>query len=374
MESLKRLIDELNAQNTFYASANDVSLQFETTTTGAMLFSTVLPERLVTENTFRDTGVRFKTVIANDNTRYSPPQYKKNMIAGSVLVEMADSDTAAQLSAQEYEIFIRQLDRGDTIQAIASLTRMFETGVAEPLAILRERHRVDAIAMGYIHRRGANGFQEYVHFPKPPGHRLSVPSGTTGTPAGWYSPTYSILSDLKTIKALLLAKGYRVNRVITTPEIVNNCLLINNEIKSYGLVTLQAPGGGSAVQLTTRQDRNSMVAALDAIGFPVPEEYDAGYSDQTKYNYFLNSKFIILCTTGRSAEVNLGENTPIIIPNSLGYTAIGLATNQLSPGVATKVEAFDGKDARIDAMGWQAAFPIIQDPEAYAVFTINKPV
>lgn len=383
METINALLKQLQDANAFSISANDPTLQFTVGRT-PLLFSSVLPERNVTSNVFRDDSIRFRTMIANDSTRYSPPQKKNGMLMGSVSVELGDSDTASDMSMQMYEAFINMLDRGITQEALATVLRFFQSTVSEPMAILRERHRVDAIANGFVVRRGANRFTETVTFLSPAGHRVTVPTGTTGTPAGWYSPAYSILNDLKAAKRFLESKGYRISRVITTSDIMNDCFYINNEIKQWGLITLQAPNGGTAVSLQTRTEQVSISNALTSIGFPVPEVYDAGYytqaletstnpAERQGYIKFLENRFIILCETGRDDSIDLGADQPLIVFNTLGYTGIGKATGQLTPGVATKVENFTGKDARIEAMAWQTSFPVINEPEGYMVFTINPP-
>lgn len=383
METITTLLKQLEDENSFNISANDPTLQF-TVGRNDLLFSSVLPERTVPTNSFRDDSLRFRTMIANDSTRYSPPQKKNGMLMGSVMVELGDSDAGSEMSMQMYETFIQMLDRGISQQALATLLRFFQSTVSEPLAILRERHRVDAIANGFVTRKGANKFEETVTFLSPAGHRVVVPSGSVGSPAGWYSPTYSILNDLKAAKKFLERKGYRISRVITTSDIINDCFMINNEIKSWGLITLQAPNGGTAVSLQTRTEQVSITNALAAIGFPVPDVYDAGYytqanenssveSERDGYNKFMENRFVILCQSGRDDSVDLGADEPLILFDTLGYTAIGKATGQLTPGVASKVESFTGKDARIEAMGWQTSFPVINEPEGYMVYTINPP-
>lgn len=383
METIETLIAQLKAENAFSISANDPTLQFTVGRT-ALLFSSVLPERTVTSNVYRDDSIRFRTMIANDSTRYSPPQKKNGMLMGSVSVELGDSDTASEMSMQMYESFINTLDRGITQEALASLLRFFQSTVSEPMAILREKHRVDAIGNGYVVRKGANRFQETVRFLSPAGHRLTVPSGTAGAPAGWYNPAYSILNDLKAAKRFLEGKGYRISRIITSSDIMNDCFMINTEIKSWGLLTVQAPNGAQGVTLQTRPDQVSISNALAAIGVPDPIIYDAGYYTQANedsanaaerqgYIKFMENRFVILCETGRDESIDLGADEPLIQFDTLGYTGIGKATGQLTPGVATKVENFTGKDARIEAMAWQTSFPVINEPEGYLVFTINPP-
>lgn len=374
METISALIKDLEDKSAFKISANDPTLQFENGGQN-LLFATVLPERTVTENIFRQWDIQYKTMIANDATRYSPPQIKNSMLLGSVQVELAEQDAAGAMDMQYYEHFLKTLDRGNSMEAAFQLLRFFENTVARPLAILRERHRVDAICKGFIERRGANNFYEMVHFPKPAGHRVTVPSGTSAVKAGWYDPNHDIVGTLKAMKKMLLKKGYRITRIITTEEIIAECLIPNKAIRAYGLMTVTAPGGNQGFELQTTPEAQALSSAFRAIGIPVPVTYDAGYSDQLGYHVFMKEKFVILCQTGRTQTVRLddSEDPLLSLPNTLGYTAIGVATGQLTPGVQYRIEANQGKDANIYAEGWMTSFPIIQDPESYAVITVPEP-
>jgi hypothetical protein len=373
METITALIRELEENQAFAISANDPTLQFENGGQN-LLFSSVLPERQVAQNSYRDWGIRFKTMIANDATRYSPPQIKNGMLIGSVQVEMGEADAAGAMDMQFYEHFLQTLDRGSSQEGAFQLLRFFENTVSRPLAILRERHRVDAVCQGYVERRGANNFYERVDFPKPAGHRATVPSGTTAAPTGWYDPDHDILGTLKMFKKMLAKKGYRISRIITTEDILSDCIIPNNAIRAYGVMTVTAPGGNQGFELQTRPEAQAMINAFAAIQVPVPVTYDAGYSDQLGWQPFMKNKFVILCQTGRQAEVRIdGEEPALLLPNTIGYYGIGVATGQLAPGVRYKVDSKDGKDANIYAEGWMSGFPIIQDPEAFAVLTIPEP-
>lgn len=371
MDIIQQLIQQLEAESGFAISANDPTLQFEVDGQ-ELLFSSLLPERTVEKNEYRDFGVKFKTMIANDGTRYSPPQKKGGMMMSSVMVELGNSDTATEMNQQQYEHFIRFLDRGITQEAVFALLRFFESGVSRPLALLRERHRVEAIVKGYVHRKGANNFEEIVQLSKPPGHRVTVPSGTAAAPAGWYDPDYSILSDLKAKKLMLQRKGYRVTRIITTADLIADCMVKNNEIRLYGISSVQTSAG--VVTLPVLSENQALLNAFAAAQIPNPETYEQGYSDQEGYHLYMKDCLIMVCATGRSQDIKLGDESPIVIPDTIGYYGVGTATGQLSPGIATKVESFDGKDARIEAMGWQTSFPVIQEPEAFVVFNIPKPL
>jgi hypothetical protein len=54
------------------------------------LGTTLLPERNVDENAYRDYSIKYRTVIANDGARYSPVQLKGGGLAGSMLVVLTE--------------------------------------------------------------------------------------------------------------------------------------------------------------------------------------------------------------------------------------------------------------------------------------------
>lgn len=365
---INTLLLQLSDKGAFDGLANNPQLQF-TADGQELLFSSLMPERLVDRNEFKEDGIRFKTLMANDSTRYSPPVKRGNAILSSTVVSLADSDIAAELTMQAYESFIRTLT-ASPMQAVANLLRFFETGVAMPLAILREKYRADIFDKGYIERRGANDFYELVKVPEITGHRITV--------LDWANPATSILGSLKSIKRMLNNKGYQITQMITTSDVVEDYMVTNNEIRQYGLMVINsAPGGGGqqTIALPTMSEQQIVLSALAANSLPSPTVYDHGYDtlggSDIGYKKFLNKKVILVCNSGRSQDMDMGDNTNLVLPNTLGYTAIGVTTGQLQPGVRTKVTNYDGKDARIEAYGWQTAFPVLQDPEAYVVIDVQ---
>jgi hypothetical protein len=364
-QNIDLLINRLEADGTFRNRANNPFLQFELDSK-QLLFSELLPERNVEKNQYRETGIRFRTMIANDSTRYSPPQKKNNMLVSSVLVELGDADIAAELSMEAYEAFTDLIDSNANQAATAQLLRMFDNSISMPLALLRERHKAEVFTQGYVTRKGANNFEEIVRFEQPTGHRIAV--------SGWANPATDILGALKSRRLFLEGKGYTVTKIITTKQVMNDYIIPNNAIQSYGLVTIQAPTG-TGVTLRNTSEMQAVLNAFAAYDLPQPTLYEHGYSDQLGgYTRFLQNRLIMVCETGRSQEVDLGNTAaaPIILPNTLGYYGIGRATGQKRPGVATKVEAFTGKDARVEMTGWMTGFPVLQDPEAFAVLEITS--
>ena len=70
----------------------------------------LLPERAVDENAYREESIIYRTVIANDGTRYSPTQKKGAALIGSFLVELGNSDIATEFTSRDYDALLRMLD------------------------------------------------------------------------------------------------------------------------------------------------------------------------------------------------------------------------------------------------------------------------
>ena len=62
-------------------------------------FAELMPERLVPRNLYRENGIRFRTIVANDGTRYSAVQKKDGKLVSSVLVELGESDIGQDITA-----------------------------------------------------------------------------------------------------------------------------------------------------------------------------------------------------------------------------------------------------------------------------------
>jgi hypothetical protein len=59
----------------------------------------------------------------------------------------------------------------------------------------------------------------------------------------------------------------------------------------------------------------------------------------------------------------------LIVPDVLGYQAIGRAAGQSAPGIPTFIEFVNGKPPGIRGQIWATTLPVIQDPEAIFVIT-----
>lgn len=65
------LLQQMDKSGAFAALRNNTAAQFGPRQR-PLLGATLLPERLVEENQFTEENIQYRTVVANDATRYSP--------------------------------------------------------------------------------------------------------------------------------------------------------------------------------------------------------------------------------------------------------------------------------------------------------------
>lgn len=328
------------------------------------LGASLLPERLVTENAYREEFIRYRSVIANNGTRYSPVQIKGNQLAGWMDVRLGESDEGSEFSGRDYDALLRILAKINgtkiTMEAAAAVTKWMDTYVNIPLIELNEKQRWDAIVDAQVVLKGSNNYEETVTYPNPTGHRAAQS-------AAWSTDSTDIMEDIFAMVDLMSAKGYKVSRMITSRPVLS-IMAGNNTIKSRAnLVVVNSSG-----QITSTPGRADH-AAINAIaardGLPPIELYDAIYNTTTGNEFFLKRDvFVMIATTGQSEEIDLGDEMRVI-NDTLGYQAIGVPVGQPNPGRHMMMQTFGNKPPRIQGEGWQTSLPVITEPEAICVIT-----
>jgi hypothetical protein len=325
------------------------------------LGASLLPERMVDENAYREESIIYRTVIANDGTRYSPSQKKGAALVGSFLVELGNSDIASEFTSRDYDALLRILNTRPSMDAAASLLSWLDRTVNLALIEKNEKQRWEAIVSASVVRSGDNGYTETVSYSNPANHRAAA-GGT------WSSNSYDPFADILAMADLLESKGYTVGRIITSRTVLS-ILAGNDKVKARtGVATINASGQITAT--AGRATRDAINGALERDGLPAIETYDLQYRTQTGTGYFLSrSAFVLVATTGQDESIDLGDTNSRMVANTLGYTALGRAAGQAMPGRVLRMEAFENKPPRIEAEGWQTSLPVITNPEAIAVIT-----
>lgn len=364
---LQNLIERLMLSGDLDAIRLNPRAQFGTPTR-RYLGATLLPERF-TENRFTERAIRFRTVIANDGDRYSPAQIKG--VAGQMVppveIVLGDSDIARQFTGRDYDGLLQLLGNAGTnaqieFEAAQRLLGWCDTEINLALVELCEKQRWDAIINAMVTRRGDNGYNEPVYYQNPAGHRVNAGGA-------WSSGAYDPFPDIVAMGNFLRAKGFQVNRIIYSTRVESLLLanpLIMNRIS--GSTTIIAPGGViqtiSTGRVITAQD---LAGLFLGVRLPAPEIYDEIYFTQVGSARFMpDDVMVFACTTGREERIIVRDQL-LVVPNTLGYEAIGTPVGQSRPGRTFNLESFTTKPPRIEGEGWQTSLPVILDPEAIGV-------
>lgn len=320
----------------------------------------LLPERLVEENAYREDSIKYRTVIANNGTRYSPTQKKDGDLVGSMLVELAESDIAREFSGRQYDALLRLLQRNASMDAMASLTNWLDTAVNAALIERNELMRWQAIVSAAVTLSGDNEYSETVSYSNPSGHRAAAS-------AAWSTDATDVFADIITMADLLASKGYTVSRIITS-RTVQAIMAGNNTVKSTVGVSV-VNSSGQITSAAGRATQEAINSALQRDGLPPIELYDLQYRTQTGTGYFLpRTVMVLVATTGQDVDLDMGDDQRLVM-DTLGYTAVGRPAGQAAPGRVLQAYPKTDKPPRIEAEGWQTSLPVITEPEAIAVIT-----
>ncbi len=357
---LLSLITELENDDLLDNLINDPFAQFGDARQ-PLLGPTVLPERNVPENVYEETQIRYRTVIANDGSRYSPSQKKSaGFLVGSFLVQLGGQDIAVEMDSRTYDAILEELDGSGSMEAIATAIQWFDVSIVQALVQKTEVMRWQAIVDAEVVREGDNGFTQTVTYPDPSGHRAAIGGA-------WTSDANDPWDDIFTMVELLDDKGYSVTRIITsTPAYVKMARNANVIARAGNVQVLSSsditPGQVSQAQIN---------AALQSDGLPPIELYNARYRTEAagSNRYLQDDVMVFVGDSGRDEAILDEPDTERFLPDVLGYTAIGRGVGQPTPGRVGRMEAFDNKPPRIEAEGWQTALPVITEPEAFAVLT-----
>jgi hypothetical protein len=364
---LQNLIERLMLSGDMDAIRLNPRAQFGTPTR-RYVGATLLPERFTT-NRFTERAIRFRTVIANDGDRYSPAQIKGTLgqMVPPIEVILGDSDIARQFTGRDYDGLLELLGSGGSpgqieFQAAQRILGWCDVEINLALVELVEKQRWDAIINALVTRRGDNGYIEPVYYHNPVGHRVNA-GGV------WSNNAYDPWPDIVAMGQFLRTKGFQVNRIIYSTN-VESKLLANQKImeRMTGQSTIIAPGGVVQTILTGRVVTTDQLASLfRSSRLPVPEIYDELYWTQAGSARFMpDNVMVFACTTGRNEEV-IARDQLLVVPNTLGYAAIGNAVGQSRPGRAFNLQAYSNKPPRIEGEGWQTSLPVILDPEAIGI-------
>lgn len=353
-------IAQMKRDGTFGAIAGNAAAQFGPAA-APYLGATILPERLTQQNMFKESGIRYSTVIANDGSRYSPVQKKDGgELVGSFSVELGDQNIGREFDARDHDAVLELLaGAGGNLgmQAAADLLLQWtDTALNRALIEKTEKQRWEALVNASVIRVGDQGYTETVPYPNPPGHRAAV-AGT------WGLDTYDPFDDMAAMIDLLADKGYAVNRIVTSTRVQR--ILQRNDKMARHFAPVRVLSASDVLNRLNLADLNG---GLQANGLPAIETYDRTYRDQAGRQRFLaDNVMVFLSTTGRDQTVEVADGVRYL-PDTVGYTAIGRAPGQPLAGRVINVD-YDDDPPHLEGKARQTSLPVVTEPESVAVLT-----
>lgn len=365
---IRGIIESLVTTGQIESLANDPLAQFGRPEQ-PLLGATLLPERVVPNNEYREEDIQYRTVVANDGTRYSPVQKKRGVLAGWMDVRLGNQDIGSDFTSSDYDAFLRLIHLANNgadnseMAAMVQLLGWVDKTLVQPLNHKMEKMRWDAIVNAQVIMTGDNNYREVVNYPNPTGHRVS-------TMGDWSDDTYDPYPDITLGVDFLATKGYTVNRVITSRPVMST-LANNDKIKTrVGRISVAA---GTVVGLPGRVTFASLGSILSEDGIPNPEQYNLQYRTQTGSGFYLPQNCMVLvATTGRDETIDRGDLEPLTVPDTIGYVGVGRPAGQATSGRRVLLTPFENKPPRIEGEAWQTTLPVLRDPEAfYVIQNIN---
>lgn len=325
------------------------------------LGASLLPERNVPENAYTEDNVRYRSVIANASTRYSPVQLKRGSLVGSMNVVLAESDIGSELTGRDLDGINTYLRRNTSLTAIAQVVRFLDTTINIPLIEWNERARWQAIVSAQVQLRGDNKYTENINYSNPTNHR-AVAGGT------WSNDAYDPMDDVFAMVQLLADKGFTVGRIISSRQSLSKMAGNAKIAARTNRITVDAAGQISGIN--GRVSLAQINGMMSSDGLPPIELYDLSYRTSLGTGRFMPADVMVfVATTGRDESLDLADGRVEVLPDTLGYTGIGTPVGQTSPGRVSLLEYFGRKPPRVEAEGWQTSLPVITEPEAVCVIT-----
>ena len=358
---LANIINQMNANGTFRSISANPFAQFGTNVR-RYVGAEILPERLTTENTYREDLIRYRTVVAKDAGRYTPAQKVGTVdTAGQFLVELGSQDILVEITGKEYDAIVQSSVRGDANSVTNTIQALVDLKVNRALIEKTEIQRFQALVNASVVRSGQNGFGETISYPNPAGHRVAAGGD-------WSDDTYDPMDDILAQHELLASKGYRTSRILTSTAVVS--MLAKNAKVSSRTGTLQVVGG-SLVSAGGFATLNSINQMLQSNGLPVIETYDATYRNEagTIARFLPVDAMLFVAEGGQDPQSFTFESETRVVSNPLGYTAIGRSAGQTEAGRVITVEQFFNKPPRVVMEGSQESLPVITESEAIAVIS-----
>lgn len=351
MPDISSLIREAELDGYFKTVANNPLAQFSFRQR-RYLFSELLPEQTVGQNSFSHPFFRLRPVIASDSSQNAPSQLRRGDLFSKLQVELGYTNIRRELTGDDYNAIFGLVQQGNSYDAMQRILGWQNLVLNRPIIEKNELQRVQAIVNALIPQAGDNAFNNDVVYDNPVGHRIPAA-------APWSIPTTNIFDEIHALVNFMTGKGFKPYRMITSQDVVS-MMLTNDTVKASIIHQSMSSVGRVSLELLNQ--------AFDSHGWPMIERYDLRYQTESGSERFLpNNVFVILGETEQEATIDKGDEEPMFLPNLLGFYALGKTSGQSEPGRIVNMKYENWNPPRIEGECVQAGIPVITEPEAIGV-------
>ncbi|MEO1399685.1 MAG: major capsid protein [Cyanobacteria bacterium J06635_1] len=377
------LYEELQEERYFERLMLDPMAQFGSEDQ-QLLGAQLMPERVVEENAYEETQVRYRTKPALDNNRYSPTQKQDNSaLIGSFRVDLGHTDTRKDLTGKEYDDLRQLLMRGGDMKAMSQVINWVDKELVQPHIIKNELQRWQAWLLASVSRQTANGDMQAINYYRPADHIVTIPGGTTGSPQGWHLDTYDPFDDIEAGKEKLQGLGYSLVGMYATPSL-GRVLRTNDEvIKRNGR---RIPNDVAPPTRVTETILSQLLEDEDYTGITL---YNGGYESEAGFKPYMDVEdgydYLLMVGgtqrqydmasdyTGAVSDISNFTDSTIVLNNTLGYYAVGRNAGKDSSGRSIYTKMMEKKPVGMMGESYQTGLPVITDPQAYYVIRVQRP-
>ncbi|MEO0988154.1 MAG: major capsid protein [Cyanobacteria bacterium J06639_14] len=378
------LYEELQEERYFERLALDPQAQFGSERQ-PLLGAQLLPERIVEENAYEETQVRYRIKPALDNNRYSPTQKQEDgALIGSFRVDLGHTDTQKGLTGKKYDDLRKLLMRDSSMEAMAQVIGWTDRELLRPHTIKNEIQRWQALLTATVTRQTANGQMEPIQYYRPADHIVTIPGGTTGSPQGWHLGTYDPFDDIEAGKEKLQGLGYALVGMYATPYL-GRVLRTNDQVILRG-ARMQHNANAPATRVTESL-LNILLDEEDYTGITL---YNGGYESETGFKRYMDVEegydyLLMVGSTQRSydmasdytgaTDLDVSDFTDgaIVLDDVLGYYAVGRNAGKDSSGRTIHTWMQEKKPAGMGGESYQTGLAVLTDPQAYYVIRVQRP-
>ncbi|MEM6432247.1 MAG: hypothetical protein AAF773_00090 [Cyanobacteria bacterium P01_D01_bin.115] len=384
MKTFYELYEELQEERYFERLAIDPLAQFGSEQQ-PLLGARILPEQIVEDNAYEETQVRYRVRPALDNNRYSPTQKQQNgHLIGSFRVDLGDTDTQKDLTGKKYDDLRKLLMRGGDIEALAQVLRWTDVELLQPHTIKNEIQRWQALLMASTTRKTANGQMDPISYYRPTDHIVTIPGGTIASPQGWHLDTYDPFDDIEAGKEKLQGLGYGLIGMYATPYLGRVMRTNEQVVKRNGRVQNNSAATVSRVtesvlNLLLEEDDYTAITFYNG-GYEGPSGYQRYMDVEDGYDYLLmvggtqRAYDMASDYVGASGlDISGFADGAIVLPDTLGYYAVGKNGGMDSSGRTITTWMNDKKPKGMGGESYQAGLPVLTDPQAYYVIRVQRP-